>query len=91
VLPAGAVDWWRLLSAVRHRRSWLIFQIGVVLHGECSRVPASNCERIDVRHPDWLKNAAARRAMSSAGTFSIRWLSIHCCPNGSRSRATRSP
>ena len=38
------------------------------------------------RQSDWSKKAAARRAISSAGTLSMRWLSIHCCPNGSRSR-----
>jgi hypothetical protein len=40
---------------------------------------------------DWSKKAAARRAISSADILSMRWLSIHCCPNGSRSRPARSP
>ena len=39
----------------------------------------------------WLKKAAARRAISSAGTSSMCWLIIHCWPNGSRSRPPRSP
>ena len=39
-------------------------------------------------HP---KNSAPRRSISSGGTSSITWLSIHWWPNGSRSRPPRSP
>jgi hypothetical protein len=37
------------------------------------------------------KSSAARRSISSRETSSMRWLSIHCWPNGSRRRPPRSP
>ena len=37
------------------------------------------------------KKAVARRAISSGGTSSTRWLIIHCWPNGSRIRPPLSP
>jgi glucosamine 6-phosphate synthetase-like amidotransferase/phosphosugar isomerase protein len=43
------------------------------------------------RQPADPKSSAARRCISSSVSSSVRLLSIHCCPNGSRKRPPRSP
>jgi hypothetical protein len=64
------------------------FRVG--LRDECVRPPASTVASSIRSQSDWSKNAAVRRAISSAGTLSMRPLSIHCCPNGTRSLPARS-